>query len=63
MSYYDILTASAIQEILEWLTIERSNMVAFNHFGPGVRRVPYALSFLGFGQDVEPHDVLVIGQD
>jgi hypothetical protein len=63
MSYYDILTASAIQEILEWLSIEHSNMVALNDFGPDVRRVPYPLSSLGFGIAVEPHDVLVIGQD
>jgi hypothetical protein len=63
MSYYDILTTSAIQEILEWLSIEHSNMVALDHFGPDVRRVPYALSSLGFGQAAEPHDVLVIGQD
>jgi len=63
MSYYDILTADAIQEILEWLTIEHSNMAALDHFGPDVRRVPYALSSLGFGQAVETHDVLVIGQD
>jgi hypothetical protein len=63
MSYYDILTVSAIQEILEWLTIEHSNMVALDRFGPDVRRVPYALSSLCFGQAVEPHDVLVIGQD
>ena len=52
-----------IQEILEWLTIEHSNMAALDHFGPDVRRVPYALSSLGFGQAVETHDVLVIGQD
>ena len=63
MSYYDILTADAIKEILDWLTIEHSNMAALDHFGPDVRRVPYALSSLGFGQAVEPHDVLVIGQD
>jgi hypothetical protein len=30
MSYYDILTTSAIQEILEWLTIEHSNMAALD---------------------------------
>jgi len=63
MSYHDILTPNAIQEILEWLTIEHSNMAALDHFGLDVRRVPYALSSLGFGQAVEPHDVLVIGQD
>ena len=63
MSYHDILTPNAIQKILEWLTIEHSNMAALDHFGLDVRRVPYALSSLGFGQAVEPHDVLVIGQD
>ena len=63
MSYYDILTVSVIQDILEWLTIQHSNMVALDRFGPDFRRVPYALSSLGFGQGVEPHDVLVIGQD
>ena len=63
MSYFDILTPNAIQEILEWLTIEHSNMAALDHFGPDVRRIPYALSKLGFGQAVEPHDVLVVGQD
>jgi hypothetical protein len=63
LSYYDTLTASAIKEILEWLTIEHSNMVALNDFGPDVRRVPHALSSLGFGIAVQPHDVLVIGQD
>ena len=62
-SYYDILSAPAIQEILEWLTIEHSNMVALNDFGSDVRRVPNALSKLGFGIAVQPHDVLVIGQD
>jgi hypothetical protein len=54
MSYYDILTSSAIQEILEWLTIEHSNMAALDRFGPDVRRVPYALSSLGFGQALSP---------
>ena len=62
MSYYDILTESAIQAISEWLTIEHSNMAALEQFGPGARRVPYALSSLGFGQAVEPHDVLVISE-
>ena len=38
-------------------------MVALNDFGPDVRRVPHALSSLGFGIAVQLHDVLVIGRD
>ena len=38
-------------------------MVALKQFGPEVRRVKNARAKLGFGLAVEPHDVLVIGQD
>jgi hypothetical protein len=38
-------------------------MVALKRFGPDVRRIPNAYTSLGFGQAVDPHDVLVIGQD
>ena len=62
-SYYEILSADAIDSILEWLSIEHSNMVALKQFGPEVRRVKNARAKLGFGLAVEPHDVLVIGQD
>ena len=32
MSYYDMLTESAIQSILQWLTVEHSNMAALERF-------------------------------
>ena len=63
MSYVDILTDSAIRSILQWLTVEHSNMVALKRFGPDVRQIPYAHTSLGFGQAVDQHDVLVIGRD
>lgn len=62
-SYGDIIDADALSAILAWLHIEHSNMVAIAAFGPAVRRVPNALQVLGFGKAVQPHDVLVIGQD
>ena len=62
-SYHDILDSSAIAEIQAWLLIERSNMVAMATFGPAVKRIPNAVRKLGFGQAVQPHDPLVIGQD
>jgi hypothetical protein len=32
ISYYDMLTESAIQSILQWLTVEHSNMAALERF-------------------------------
>ena len=38
-------------------------MVAIVSLGPSARRVPDAIAALGFGQAIEMHDVLVVGQD
>ena len=63
MSYADILSASALEAMFEWLKIEASNMAAIRKHGPQVRRVRGAFPKFGFGEAVDPHGVLVIGQD
>ena len=63
MSFLHILDASAVDEIINWIHIESSNMAAIKSFGSSVRRVRNAVDTLGFGIAVQPHDVLVIGQD
>ena len=62
-AYHDILDKDAIEAIQVWLHVERSNMVAIAQFGPSVRKIKNAVKKLRFGQAVEPHDTLVIGQD
>jgi hypothetical protein len=63
MSFLDILDPEAIKLVQEWLFVEHSNMVAASSFGPNVRRAHDAIASLGFGQAVQPHEALVIGQD
>ena len=62
-SYSDILEPSALDAIQAWLQVEHSNMVAISNFGPSVKRVRDARKKLGFGQAIDPHETLVIGQD
>jgi hypothetical protein len=64
MSYHETLTEDTIDAILEWFTVERSNMAALKTFEPDVRRPPppHAFGTFGFGQAVDPQDVLAIGQ-
>ena len=62
-SYHDILMPEAIDAIHAWLHVEKSNMIAIAKYGPNVRRARNALKMFGFGEAVEKHDTLVIGQD
>ena len=62
-SYKEILDSDAIQSIHAWLTVEQSNMAAIAKYGKKVQKVRNAVAKLGFGQAVQPHDTLVIGQD
>jgi len=62
-SYHDILMPDAIDAIHAWLNVEKSNMIAIAKYGPDVRRARNALKIYGFGEAVEKHDTLVIGQD
>jgi hypothetical protein len=62
-SYHDILMPEAIDAIHAWLHVEKSNMIAIAKYGPNVRRTRNALKMFGFGEAVEKHDTLVIGQD
>ena len=62
-SFLEILEPDALQAIIDWLHIEASNMEAIQVFGAEVRRIPHAVRKLGYGVAIEPHEVLVIGQD
>lgn len=61
--YGDILEATALDSLLEWLKIHESNMQAVKAFGKAARRAPNAPEFLGYGQAIQPQQTLVIGQD
>ena len=63
MSFGDIIEPEALKQIIDWLYIESSNMAAMAKFGPAARRVQNAVASLGYGIAIEPHEVLVIGQN
>jgi hypothetical protein len=58
----DILEPEAPKLVRDWFFVEHFNMVATSSFGPTVRRAHGAVSSLGFGQAIEPHEAHVIGQ-
>ena len=63
LSFEDILEPGAIAAIQHWLYVEGSNMLAMAKHGAKVERIRNAIAVCGFGEAVEPHEVLVIGQD
>ena len=62
-SFSEILDEDAIAAIQEWLYVEGSNMEAISKYGPHVRRVDNAIAALGYGEAIQVHGTLVIGQD
>ena len=59
----DILTPEAQRTIRDWLRIEANNIAAMGRHGLGARKHPHAEAAFGFGEAIQRHGTLVIGQE
>ena len=62
-SFDDILTLEAQRSIHGWLRVEANNIAAMRRHGLNARKHPHAEATFGFGEAIQRHGTLVIGQE